>query len=117
QRDSDSKYSSATGATWYDSSSDNGFWGAKMDWRINDDHQLELLAFSDEGDSDLITYGYDWDTSERTDATGSSISESGGQSGSLTYTGYFGQNFIAKAMYGINESQAFTSSPADALCE
>ena len=117
QRDSDSKYTSDTGATWYESGSDNGFWGAKMDWRINDDHQLELLAFSDEGDSDLTTYGYNWDTNERTDATGTSVTESGGKSGSITYTGYFGQNFIAKAMYGINQSQAFTSSPADGLCE
>ncbi|MGO1893780.1 MAG: TonB-dependent receptor plug domain-containing protein [Luteimonas sp.] len=117
QRDSDSKYTSNTGATWYESGSDNGFWGAKMDWRINDNHLLELLAFSDEGDSDLTTFGYDWDTGERTDATGTSVSESGGKSGSITYTGYFGQNFTAKAMYGINQSQAFTSSPADGLCE
>ena len=27
--------------------SDNGFWGSKIDWQINDDHLLELLAFSD----------------------------------------------------------------------
>src|SRR5690554_842467 len=117
QRDSDSKYTNNTGTTWYESESDNGFWGAKMDWRINDDHVLELLAFSDEGDSDLTTYGYNWDTNERTDATGTSTSESGGKSGSITYTGYFGQNFIARAMYGVNQSQAFTSSPADGLCE
>ena len=115
-RDSDSKYSSSTGATWYENEGENGFWGAKMDWRITDDHVLELLAFSDEGDSDLTTYGYNWDTKERTPATGTSNTETGGQSGSITYTGYFGQNFVAKAMYGINESQAFTSSPADALC-
>jgi len=116
-RDSDSKYTSNTGATWYESEGENGFWGAKMDWRINDDHLLELLAFSDEGDSDLTTFGYNWDTNERTDATGTSNTETGGKSGSITYTGYLGQNFVAKAMYGINQSQAFTSSPADALCE
>src|SRR5690606_30448625 len=91
-RDSDSKYTSDTGGTWYENSGENGFWGAKMDWRITDDHMLELLAFSDEGDSDTTTYGYSWDTNERTPATGTSNTETGGKSGSLTYTGYFGQN-------------------------
>ncbi|MGY0560669.1 TonB-dependent receptor [Luteimonas sp. A277] len=117
QRDNDSKYTSSTGSTWYNSGSDNGFWGAKMDWRISDNHLLELLAFSDEGDSELTTYGYNWDTGERTDATGTSITDTGGKSGSIAYTGYFGESFVAKAMYGINESRQFTSSPADIPCE
>src|SRR5690554_1317221 len=65
QRDSDSKYTSSTGATWYESESDNGFWGAKMDWRINDDHVLELLAFSDEVDTHLTNIGYKSDSNTR----------------------------------------------------
>ena len=117
QRDSDSRNTSNDGSSWFDGSSDNGFWGAKMDWRITDDHLLELLAFSDEGDSGSTTYAYDWNAGEVGDATGVSITESGGKSGSATYTGYFGENFIAKAMYGVNRSRSFVSSPADGPCE
>lgn len=117
QRDSNAKYSSTGGSGWFRDDSADGFWGAKMDWRITDDHLLELLAFSDETDVDTSSYGYDWDSGEVGEAIGTSTTTSGGESGSLTYTGYFGQNFIAKAMYGINQSQSFTRSPADAACE
>lgn len=116
QRDSNSKYTSSAGGSWFEEGADNGFWGAKMDWRITDNHLLELLAFSDEGDNDLSSHAYNWDIGEVGASSGTSVSESGGKSGSLTYTGYFGENFIAKAMYGVNQSQAFTSSPADAPC-
>ena len=40
-----------TSATqFYEAQEDNGFWGAKIDWQINDRHLLELLAFSDENE-------------------------------------------------------------------
>ena len=117
QRDSNSRYSSSDGAEWFTGSSDNGFWGAKMDWRVTDNHLLELLAFSDEADSGTTTYAYDWDSREIGSPTGTSTNESGGKSGSLTYTGYFGENFIAKAMFGVNRSTSIVSSPADAGCE
>ena len=48
--------------------------------------------------------------------SGVSTTESGGKSGSLTYTGRFGDNFSVKAMYGENNSSSFVRSPADALC-
>lgn len=116
-RDSQSRYTNASGGTWNEGSSDNGFWGAKMDWHLSGNHLLELLAFSDEGDSETVTYAYDWNAKEVGAETGASLSSSGGKSGSVTYTGYFGDHFVAKAMYGINRSTAFTRSPADALCD
>ena len=116
QRDNRAGFTNSSGTTWSEDDSGNGFWGTKLDWNITDDHLLELMAFSDEGDSQTVAYGYDWDSGERRAQTGSSTSESGGKNGSITYTGRFGQNFVAKAMYGFNRSQALVFSPADELC-
>jgi len=95
---------------------DNDFWGGKLDWRINDDHSLSLLAFSDKADTTTSTYDYDWDAAERGAKTGESTSGSGGDSWSLTYTGHLTDNFVAKAMYGVNKRSATTSSPWDPYC-
>ena len=38
---------------------DDGFWGAKIDWQINDRNLLELLAFSDKNEA--VDEGYDFD--------------------------------------------------------
>ena len=100
---------------WYTDSS-NDFWGAKFDWRINDSHLVEVLAFSDKADSDTAKYAYDWDTSVRGSKTGESFVGSGGDNWSVTYTGQFGDNFVAKAMYGENERSATGGSPSDLEC-
>lgn len=96
--------------------SNNDFWGAKLDWRINDDHALELLAFSDKADSETTKYGYTWDTGMLGNWRGGSTAGSGGDNWSLTYTGHFGDNFTAKAMYGVNERSALSGTPLDADC-
>ncbi|WP_129135492.1 TonB-dependent receptor [Luteimonas sp. YGD11-2] len=117
QRDNESRYTNSTGSTWTNSGADDGFWGAKMDWNINDDHSLELLAFSDESETGYDNFGYNWDTNERGALSGERTVETGGKSGSVTYTGHFGENFTAKAMYGINRSQSYSRSPADTPCD
>lgn len=117
ERDSNSKYSSTGGGDWFKGSSGDGFWGTKLDWRITDDHLLELLAFSDETETATSTFAYDWDSGEIGELTGDNTVQGGGKSGSLTYTGHFGENFVAKAMYGINQSRSFSFSPADGPCE
>ncbi|RCS29684.1 energy transducer TonB [Rhodanobacter denitrificans] len=94
----------------------NNFWGAKIDWHINDDHLLELLAFSDKADATTSKYDYTWDSSAFGKKQGESTSGSGGDNGSLTYTGHLGENFVAKAMYGVNKRSATSSSPWDAEC-
>jgi len=104
------------GTEWSRAKSDNGFWGAKLDWNITDNHRLELLAFSDEGSTDNSTNRYNFDTRTIGDSMGTSVDDGGGKNGSLTYIGQFGDNFTAKAMYGVNRSQALSASPADAMC-
>ena len=116
QRAGNSRYTNGIGSNWSFSKADNGFWGAKLDWNISDNHLLELLTFSDASDSRTEQYGYGWDTGAVGALQGVSLNEGGGKSGSLTYTGHFGDNFTVKAMHGINRSTSITSSPADALC-
>ena len=98
------------------SKGDNDFWGGKLDWHINDNHSLELLAFSDKSDTDTSTYDYDWEAADRLDKTGEATAGSGGDNWSITYTGHFTDNFVAKAMYGVNKRSATTSSPWDPYC-
>ena len=100
---------------WY-TDSNNDFWGGKLDWQINDSHLLSLLAFSDKSESDTLNYEYDWDTATRGAAQGGSVAESGGDNWSLTYTGNFTQNFVAKAMYGVNKRSSNGFSQWDPYC-
>jgi len=98
------------------SKGDSDFWGTKLDWNITDNHKLELLAFSDKAEVTTDTYGYDWDSGQRGDWEGSSTAGSGGDNWSLTYTGQFGANFTAKAMYGVNKRSALSGTPLDGEC-
>lgn len=117
-RNSESRFTNSSGSSMSRRGSDNGFWGAKLDWRLSDDHLVELLAFSDEGDSATAVHPYNWATDTISAAPPSrSTSSSGGKSGSLSYTGHFGENFTAKAMYGINRSSSYVRSPADLQCD
>lgn len=100
---------------WY-TDNNNDFWGGKLDWQINDNHLLELLAFSDKSESDTLSYEYDWDAATRGAAQGGSSVGSGGDNWSLTYTGNFTQNFVAKAMYGVNERSSSSYSQWDPYC-
>ena len=47
-----------TATRFFEAKEDNGFWGAKIDWQINDRHLLELLAFSDENEEDRDSFGF-----------------------------------------------------------
>ena len=100
---------------WH-TTSDNDFWGAKLDWRITDNHVVEFLAFSDKAESDTDTYEYEWNSATKGAWQGSSSAESGGDNWSLTYTGHFTDNFVAKAMYGLNERSSVSGSPLDGEC-
>ena len=116
QRSGNGGFTNPLGSTWSTNENSDGFWGAKLDWNITDDHRLELLAFSDESEADTKAYAYNFASGMTTGFTGDSTSQGGGKSGSITYTGRFGENFNAKAMYGINRSRALVSSPADGPC-
>ena len=105
-----------TGSEWTRTESDNGFWGTRLDWNITDDHALSLMAFSDKGDSTQSAYDYDWDSGAIGAYGGDTMSDFGGKNWTLTYTGHFGENFVAKAMYGENDRNGFTRSQLDEFC-
>jgi hypothetical protein len=102
-RNRDSNYSNTSGTQWTEYNNSTDFWGAKIDWQINDDHKLEFLAFSDSNDGTYDNYGYDIQTEKKGDFTSTDIEERGGDNYSITYTGYITDDFSVKMLYGVNE--------------
>lgn len=115
-RDSTSGYTNGNGSSWSEYEANNGFWGTRLDWNITDNHQLSLMGFSDETDSTTSAYGYDWDTAQVGAYGGDTYGNSGGKNWTATYTGRFGDNFVAKAMYGENNRSSFSRSQLDEYC-
>lgn len=116
KRDEHGHNTSNDALTWFKNEADNGFWGTKLDWNINDNHSLALLAFSDETETTAGAYNYDWDDNVIGAWGGDSVTEAGGKNWSATYTGHFGETFTARAMVGQNNQRAFTRSSLDELC-
>ncbi|MEG3768128.1 TonB-dependent receptor [Alteromonas sp. 14N.309.X.WAT.G.H12] len=98
----------------YDVSSDNDFWGVKLDWNISEDHRLEFLAFSDEQTEYTDTYAVEDD--ERTYAS-TAYDKSGGKNWSIKYTGYLTDDFTVTALYGQNEYDITSGSNVSDDCE
>ncbi len=115
-RDNNPRYTNNTGTSWTNSQADDGFWGTKLDWNISDNHLLELLAFSDDSQTVMSGYNYDFDDYAVGAWQGDTTVDSGGKNWSATYTGHFGDNFVAKAMYGKNERNAYSRSNLDEQC-
>ena len=94
------------GNTFFEAQADDGFWGAKIDWQITDQHLLELLAFSDENEDvtrQLRLHASRPVSAARTSST--RFTDNGGLNWSATYTGYLTDNFSMKALYGENERE------------
>lgn len=96
--------------------SNDGFWGATIDWQITDANKLSLMAFSNKNRVDSITYDYDFDTNTVGQALSPAYAESGGRNWALTWTSYLTDNFSMKLMHGRNERDNVTASPNDADC-
>jgi hypothetical protein len=105
-----------SGSLLNEDTSDDAFWGTKIDWQINDNHLLELLAFSDEDSTATDIYSFDLDTGERGDYQGTEYFDNGGINWSTTYTAYLTDAFSMRAMYGENDRESATYSPNDIEC-
>ena len=105
-----------TATTIFDRDADDAFWGAKVDWQISDHHLLELLAFSDENETVIDSWDFDYPNGARMDYQNERIEENGGLNWSATYTGYLTDSFSMKALYGENERSASQYSANDLLC-
>jgi len=112
-RDYEPTNTSSEGDTLFKASSDDGFWGGKLDWQITDNHLLEFTAFSDEDQSKedqfVVEDGND-------NYTNTVFSKTGGTNWALAYTGYLTDAFSMKALYGKTERNRATSSLNDINC-
>jgi len=104
------------GALINEEQSDDGFWGAKVDWQINDTNFLEFLAFSDEDTAATDVYQFDLASGSRGDYQNTEYVDNGGTNWSTTYTGYLTDSVSMRAMYGENERQAAQFTPNDIDC-
>ena len=104
------------GETFYKAKQDSGFWGAKIDWQINDRNLLELLAFSDEDEEARNAYGFDFVSGARGGYQQTRYTDNGGLNWSATYTAYLTDTFSAKALYGENNREFSRFSQNDLEC-
>ena len=97
-----------------DNETDETFYGAKIDYYINDNNLLELTYFTDEGQT--ITDSYVWDVA--TEVTGAyngpSYSDFGGTNMILSLNSILTENLTLDVSYGENEyNRTVSSSTAD----
>jgi hypothetical protein len=125
-RDKSSEFSQQSGSTrlsgtnqWRTLESDGGdnlFWGAKIDWDINENHRLSAFAYSDRNDTQDTRFTYDAETETiGSEATGTFLRERGGEAQSLSYTGYFTDDLTVSAMLGKIETE-YTTTPSNLDC-
>src|SRR5690606_14216137 len=98
------------------SESDDGFWGATLDWQLNDNNLLSLMAFSNSNRYDTTTYEYDFDSDTIGEELATSYSEGGGTNWALSWTSYLSDTLSMKVMHGKTERTSVTASPNDAEC-
>src|SRR3546814_17489901 len=80
------------GTSLDDATSDDAFWGTKIDWQVNDNNLLELLAFSDENTEVTEVYDFDLATGSRGEFKQHEFGDSGGLNWSATWTTYLPDN-------------------------
>ncbi len=115
-RDYNKRNTDDAGGNFSDGNSDSGFWGAKVDWQINDRNQLELLAFSDGDDLKTKVYDFDLAAGERLGYQNTEFTKSGGRNWAATYTAYLTEGLSAKALYGKNQRKFSAFSLNDVDC-
>ncbi|MCI5106431.1 MAG: TonB-dependent receptor [Pseudomonadales bacterium] len=95
---------------------DDPFWGGKIDWLINDNHTLELTAWSDESETIRTSYNYDEVSQRVGNNLGDTIISRGGRNYIGKYTGAITDDLTVAVMAGTSEYDLTTAAPADATC-
>ncbi|HEY5782740.1 MAG TPA: TonB-dependent receptor, partial [Lysobacter sp.] len=116
KRDLDSQNTDDGADNLFKNHGDNDFWGAKVDWQINDSNLLELFGFSDKNDTTSDNYEFDVATGTRGDFVNRVVNKNGGDNWALTYTSYLTDKLSMKAMYGENERTASANGANDDRC-
>lgn len=97
-------------------SSHPGFWGAKVDWHLNDSNIFELMAFSDKSKNTGSVHDFDYATGKAGTKTNEIYTDNGGKNWALTYTSYLTNDLSAKLMYGENKRESFNRALTDIDC-
>jgi len=93
--------------------SDDPFYGAKVDFLITDDHRLEFTYFSDEQEQETRNIFVDGDGDQIGEFVPSSF-EFGGSNWIARYTGIWTDWLTTSVAYGVNEYNEALTSPGDA---
>lgn len=96
-------------------SSDNLFWGAKVDWYITDNHSLSFFAYSNKNDTESESYRFDANTGTVEELLSTTVRKRGGDVKSLSYTGNITDDFTISALYGEIETE-YTNTPDNLRC-
>lgn len=111
-RESDSRAAGITTRQYNVDTSDDPFWGVKLDGYITDEHRLEFTYFDTSRETQRDTYRYTRTDDVISDNTiGGAIYEFGGPSWVARYTGQFTDWLTLSAAYGVSEDRdSFFSS-------
>ncbi len=112
-RDNEYKDASITSAVQNVDTSDDPFYGFKLDGFITDDHHLEFTYLNNERETIRDTYSYDPSTDEVGAQGPSTVYGYGGESYVAKYTGTFTDWLTVSAAYGINEDRQTTQPGFD----
>ena len=93
--------------------SNDPFYGAKVDFLITDDHRLEFTYFSDEQEQETDNY-YVNSSGDRVTTFTPSTFKFGGENWIARYTGVWTDWLTTSLAYGVNEYNEYNSSPGDA---
>jgi hypothetical protein len=91
---------------------EDAFWGAKIDWYINENNILELTGFSDE--SSTITQRFASSNGTVASESADGFVDEGGANYTVKYTSIISDDFSISAQYGVNEANRTTQSALDA---
>ncbi|WP_286233117.1 TonB-dependent receptor [Thalassotalea sediminis] len=93
------------------SGGDNLFWGATIDWDISDNHRLSYFGYSNRSDTQETIFSYNNNGKGVVgEETGTQIRKRGGETHSISYTGYITDDLIVTAMAGRIETEYETSA-------
>ncbi|NJC42575.1 outer membrane receptor for ferrienterochelin and colicin [Brevundimonas alba] len=93
--------------------SDDPFYGAKVDFLITDDHRLEFTYFSDEQEQQTENIFVNANGEQIGDFTPSTF-KFGGSNWIARYTGVWTDWLTTSLAYGVNEYNEYNTSPGDA---
>jgi len=114
-RDFETSDSAITARSTSVQSSDDPFYGAKLDGYITQNHRLEFTYFDTTRTTQLDTYAFNPTTDETGDYQASTLYEYGGESWVGRYTGTITDWLTVSAAYGKNKDRDSTVQTSDAF--